>query len=45
MRTIDYDDDNMYDVRMTDPRPLRTAARTAQFSAASSPSPFDTRSK
>jgi hypothetical protein len=45
MMAIDYDDDNMYDACMRDPCPLGTAAKIARFSAASSPSPFDRRSK
>jgi hypothetical protein len=44
-RAINYDHDNMYDASMRDARPLGTAAKIAQFSAASSPSPFDRRSK
>jgi len=45
MRAIDYDNDNIYDACMVDPRLLGTAAKTAQFSAASSPSPFDRRAE
>jgi hypothetical protein len=45
MSAINYDHDNMYDPCLIEPRSLPTAAKIAQFSAASSPSLFGRRSK